>query len=133
MPEDGRGEGPGGQAAGQSPGAHGGGGRPPTTSKWSSFIQRFYPQRFTVLTDIHPFMHTFTNRRWSQPRRATASSSGAIVRVRRLAQGHQDTRQLGGAGNRTSNLTVTSQPALKPSDTYTYLVLRLSSIPIFMF
>ena len=41
-------------------------------------------------------MHTFTHRRRCQPRRATASSSGA-VRVRCLAQGHLNT-QLGGAG-----------------------------------
>ena len=58
---------------------------------------------FTV-TDIHPFTH----RRLSQPRRATVSSSGAI-RVRRLAQGHHDT-WLGGAGDRTSDLAITSQP-----------------------
>ena len=37
-------------------------------------------------------------------------SSGA-VRVRHLSQGHLDT---GGAGDRTSNLPVTSQPALPP-------------------
>ena len=70
------------------------------------------PKRFTVFADIHPFMHTFTQRQRSQPRRATASWSGAI-RVRRLAQGHHETR-LGGAGDRTSNLVVTSQPALPP-------------------
>ena len=51
----------------------------------------------TLLTDMHPFTH----RRRSQPRRATASSSGAI-RERRLAQGHHET-QLGGAGDLTSN------------------------------
>ena len=39
---------------------------------------------------------------------ATASSSGA-VRVRSLAQGPIDT-QLGGAGDRTSNLLVTALP-----------------------
>ena len=33
--------------------------------------------------------------------------------MRRLAQGHLHT-QLGGAGDRTSNLPVTSQPALTP-------------------
>ena len=38
---------------------------------------------FTTLPHIHPFTHTFTHRRRSQPRRATASWSGA-VRVRRL-------------------------------------------------
>ena len=77
---------------------------------WSKCSKNAYPnKRFTVLTDIHPFMHTFTHRRRSQPRRATASSSGA-TRVRRLAQGYHDTR-LGGAGDRTSNLAVTSQPS----------------------
>ena len=35
------------------------------------------------------------------------------IRVRRLAQGHPDTL-LGGAGDRTSNLLVTSPPALPP-------------------
>ena len=54
--------------------------------------------------------HSFTHRRQCQPHKATASSSGA-VRVRRLALGHLDTR-LGGAGDRTSNLQVTSQPVL---------------------
>ena len=48
-------------------------------------------------------LHTFTRRRRSQPRRAT-------VRVGRLAQGHLDT-QRGAAGDRTSDLPVTSQPA----------------------
>ena len=43
-------------------------------------------------------MHTFTHRRRSQPRKATASSSGS-ARIRCLAQGHLDT--LGGAGERT--------------------------------
>ena len=53
--------------------------------KWSS-MQRFYPKRciddhlhwsFTVLTDIHPFMHTFTHRRRSHPRRATCLAQGS--------------------------------------------------------
>ena len=43
---------------------------------------------------------------------ATARSSGA-VRVRRLAQGHLG-NELGGAGDQTSNLPVSSQPALPP-------------------
>ena len=47
---------------------------------------------------------------WCQPCKVTASSSGA-VRVRRLAQGHLDS-QLGGAGDQTSNLPVTSQPKM---------------------
>ena len=49
-------------------------------------------------------MHPFTHR---QPARQGA------VRVRRLAQGHLDP-QLGGAGDLTSNLPVTSQPTLPP-------------------
>ena len=35
------------------------------------------------------------------------------VRMRGLAQGHHNT-QLGGAGDRTSNLAVTGQPTLPP-------------------
>ena len=61
---------------------------------------------------LQPPLLSLTHRRWSQPRRATASSSAA-VRGRRLAQGHLNT-QLGGAGDRTSDLPVTSQPALPP-------------------
>ena len=56
-----------------------------------------------------PNIHPFTHRRRGK---ATASLSGE-VRVRRLAQGHLDT-QLGGSGDRTSNLPVTVQPALPP-------------------
>ena len=58
------------------------------------------------------FTHSCTHRQLSQPRRATVGSSGAI-RVRSPAQGHHDI-QLGGAEGRTSNLAVTSQPALPP-------------------
>ena len=39
-------------------------------------------------------------------------SDSQLVRVRCLAQGHHDT--LGGAGDRTSNPPITSQPALPP-------------------
>ena len=39
--------------------------------------------------------------------------SHTAIRVRRLAQGHHDT-QLEGAGDRTSNLAVTNQPAITP-------------------
>jgi hypothetical protein len=79
---------------------------------YHAFLTSGRSKRFTILPNIHPFTHTFTHRRRSLPRRATASSSGA-VRVRRLAQGHLDT-QLGGAGDRTSNLPVTGQPAVPP-------------------
>ena len=74
---------------------------------------RFYPKRFTVLTDIHPFKH----QRRSQPHRETASWSGAI-RVRRLAQGHHNARR---SWDQTSNLAVTSQPALPPERIYIYI------------
>ena len=70
-----------------------------------AFIQR----------DLQPFIHTciFIHiRRWCRQRRVTASLTGA-VRVRCVAQGHLDT-MLGGAGDQTSNLPVTSQPALPP-------------------
>jgi hypothetical protein len=60
-----------------------------------------------IQSDLHRLIHTLTHRRQSRPRKATASSSGA-VRVKCLAQGHVNT-QLGGAGDRTSNLSVTRQ------------------------
>ena len=76
------------------------------------FVTSGHPKRFTISPQILPFIHTFTHRRWCQPRKVPASSSGA-VRVRCLAHGYLDT-QLGGAGDRTSNRAVTSQPALPP-------------------
>ena len=78
---------------------------------YSAFLTSGHSKRFTILSNIHPFMHTFTHRQRRQPRKATASSSGA-VKLRCLAQGHLDT--LGGAGDRTSNLPVTNPPALPP-------------------
>ena len=57
--------------------------RAPFTLRW--FHCRFYPKR---LTTIHSHIHT--HRRWSQPRRATASKSGA-VKVRCLAHGRTST------------------------------------------
>ena len=81
---------------------------------YSAFQTSGNSKRFTMLPNIHPFINTFTHRRRSQPRRATASSSGA-VRVRRLPHGHLDTLYtLALAGVRTSNLPVTSQPAQPP-------------------
>ena len=68
-----------------------------------------HSERFADAFIQSDFEHTFTHQR---PHTTTASSSGA-VRVRRLTQGHRNT-QLGGAGDRTSNLPVTSQPALPP-------------------
>ena len=79
---------------------------------FSAVLTSSHSKRFTIRHNIHPFMHTFTHRRRCHPRRAIASSSGA-VRARRLAQGHLET-QLGGDGDRTSNLPVTSQPTLPP-------------------
>ena len=73
----------------------------------SAFLTSGHSKRLTILPHIHPFIHTFTHRPRSQPRKATASSSGA-VKVRCLAQGHLDTLALGRAGDRTSNLPVTS-------------------------
>ena len=49
---------------------------------YSAFIQ----SSLQCLTNIHPFMYTFTHRQ-----RRQLSWSGA-VRVRRLAQGHNDTQ-----------------------------------------
>ena len=56
----------------------------------SIFLWRFSNQRSkrcTILSKIHPFIHTFKHPRQSQPHRATGSDT-----------------QLGGAGDRTSNL-----------------------------
>jgi hypothetical protein len=89
------------------------GGTPrPFFGKWTAFIQRFSNQcpALYYLTFTHSCTHS--HRRRCQPCEATASLSRA-VRVRCLAQGHLDT-QLGGAGDQTSNLLVTSQPALPP-------------------
>ena len=68
---------------------------------YSAFLTSGHSRRFTILPNIHLFMHTFTHRLKCQPCKATASSSGA-VRVRYLAQGYLNT--LGGAGDETSNL-----------------------------
>ena len=60
-----------------------------------------------IQSDLHRLIHTLTHWRQSQPCKATASSSGAVM-VKCLAQGHINT-QLGGAGDRTSNLSVPRQ------------------------
>ena len=78
---------------------------------YSALLTSGHSKRFTILPKIHPFTHTFTQRRRSEPCRATTSSPGA-VRVRVLVLGLNP--QLGGAGDRTNNLTVTSRPALPP-------------------
>ena len=62
---------------------------------------------------IHPHIHARIHSPTAESApRATASWLGA-VRVRRLAQGHFHT-ELGGAGDPTSDLQVTSQPAPPP-------------------
>ena len=78
---------------------------------YSAFLTSV-PQSLTIFPNIHLFMQRFTHRRLCQPRKVTASSSGAF-RVKRLAQGHLDTR-IGEAGDRTVSLPVTSQPGLPP-------------------
>ena len=89
-----------------------------SNGKWTAFIWCFTCQwQLKVCYNIHPFIITFTHR-WRRPRKAvplhgltltlSVPSLGAVS-VRCLAQGHLDT-QLGGAGDRTSNLLVPSQP-----------------------
>ena len=93
---------------------------------YSAFPTSGHSKYFTTLPNIHPFMHTFTQRWRCQPCKTTASSSGA-VRVRRLAQGHLDT--LGGAGDRPSNHPTTSQPALPPEPHSAPCMLTMSQEP----
>ena len=76
---------------------------------YSAFLTSGHLKPFSIFPNIHAQIHTPTA---ESATHATVSSSGA-VRVRRLAQGHLDT-QLGGAGIRTSDLLVTSKPALPP-------------------
>ena len=64
-----------------------------------------------AITFIRSCTHSHTDGGVSHAK-ATASSSGE-VRARCIAQGHLDT-QLGGAGDLTNYLPVTSQPALPP-------------------
>ena len=51
---------------------------------YHAFLTSGQSKRYTMLPNIHPFMHTFTHRRQSQPRRAAS----ILVRVRHLTQGH---------------------------------------------
>ena len=76
-----------------------------------------------IESDLQRLIHTLTHRRRRQPRRATASWSGA-VRVSCLAQGHLETR-LGGAGDRTSDLLVTSRHALPPEQSRPQVLLTV--------
>ena len=59
-----------------------------------------------IQSDLQRLIQTLTHRRWSQPCKATAISSGA---VRQSAQGHINT-QLEGAGDRTATLLKANQP-----------------------
>ena len=71
-----------------------------------AFLTSGHSKRCTILPHIHPFIHTFTRQWRCQPCRVTASrqeQSGWGVSL-------SDTSTLGGAGDRTSNLPVTSQP-----------------------
>ena len=76
-------------------------------SKWTAFIQRVSNQRplkalYNIASHSTTHSHTPSSESTTQ---ASAGSSGA-VRVRCLGQGHHDTQ--------TSNLRVTSRPALPP-------------------
>ena len=92
---------------------------------YSAILTSGHSKRFTILPNIHPFMHTFTHRRWCPPHKACLLGA---VRGRRLAQWHLDT-PLGRAGDGTSNPPVTSQPA-PPSEPHAApLGLRCDSLP----
>ena len=85
---------------------------------FSAFLTIDHPIRFTLLPHIHHSRtHSHTDGGVSHARRQPARRE-LTVRVRCLAQGHLDT-QLGGAGDRTNNLQVTSQPALPHTHTHT--------------
>ena len=71
-------------------------------------------KRFTIFSNIHPFMHPFTHRLRCRPCKATDSTSGA-VRMRCLAQGHLDTRTGNLSGNQPT-FPVTSQPSRLPAN-----------------
>ena len=80
---------------------------------YSAFLTIGHSKRFTILPHIHHSRtHSRTDGGVNHARRQPARRE-LTVRVRCLAQGHLDT-QLGGAGDRTNNLQVTSQPALPP-------------------
>ena len=80
---------------------------------YSTFLASGHSKPFTIMPNIHLFMHTFTHRRRSQPCKHVRVNH---ARVRRLAQGHLDILafRLGGAGDWTGNLVVTSKPAQPP-------------------
>ena len=74
---------------------------------YSAILTSGHSKSFTICPNIHPFMHTFT------AESTTIAVRSVAVRVRCFAQGQHDAL-LGGAGDRTSNLPVTSQPTLPP-------------------
>ena len=73
---------------------------------YSAFLTSGHSTCLTILPDAHPFMRSFTRRRWCQPSNATARSSRA-VRVSCRAQGHLDIDQI-------SSLPAGGQAALPP-------------------
>ena len=91
----------------------GGGGRR-VVKELHSYSAALTSDHCTILPNVHtfmPFTHSHSdgavNQAGRQPARQEPSGWGG------LAQGHLRT-PLGGAGDRTSNLPVTSQPALLP-------------------
>ena len=76
----------------------------------SAFLTSDHSNRYTILPNIHPFLHTFTHRRHVNARQQPARREQLGLGV---AQGHLNT-ELGGAGDRTSNLPVISPPTLPP-------------------
>ena len=67
---------------------------------YSSFLTSGHSKCFTILTIIHPCMHTPTAE-------STMPGDSQLIRINRLAQGQLDT-QLGGAGDLNSDLLGTS-------------------------
>ena len=83
---------------------------------YSAFLTSGHSKCFTILPNIHPFMHTDGG-----VSKAPASCSRAVM-VRCLSQGHLDT-QPGGAGDQTSNLPVPIQTTLPPEPHAAYSTL----------
>ena len=83
-----------------------------TFNNKSTFLTSGHSICFTIFPQIHSFMHTFTHDggvnqvRW-QPASREQSGWGVLLR-------DTSTLLLGGAGDETSNLPVTSQPGLPP-------------------
>jgi len=79
-------------------------------------MQSIFHVLFTILPHIRPFMHThthtFIHRRRCLSTKATPSSS---VGIRCIAQGHVDTRRLGGV-IKPATLSVTRQPLYPPPE-----------------